>query len=30
MTVEPPSAAYCFGTDDRKRRPLPAAGMTTK
>ena len=30
MTVELPRAAYCFGTDAENRRPLPAAGMTTK
>ena len=30
MTVEAPSGAYCFGMDDENRRPLPAAGMTTK
>ena len=30
MTVEVPSAAYCFGMDEANRRPLPAAGMTTK
>jgi hypothetical protein len=30
MTVELPSAAYCFGTAAANRRPLPAAGMTTK
>jgi hypothetical protein len=30
MTVRPSRGAYCFGVSVPKRRPVPAAGMTSQ